>query len=72
MLRDLAAEGRTVLLSSHLISEMAVTADHLVVISQGRLLAEMPVTDAASLEEIFITLTSGERRFTESTMRGKK
>ena len=37
--RTLAAEGRTVLISSHLLSEMAQTADHLVVIGQGRLIA---------------------------------
>ena len=40
LLRSLAAEGRTVLVSSHLMSEMALTAEHLVVIGQGRLLAE--------------------------------
>lgn len=38
--RSLAAEGRTVLLSSHLMSEMALTADHLVVIGRGRLIAD--------------------------------
>ncbi len=41
-LRGLAAEGRTVLVSSHLMSEMAQTADHLVVIGRGRLLADVP------------------------------
>jgi ABC-2 type transport system ATP-binding protein len=40
LLRDLAAEGRTVLLSSHLMNEMELTADHLIVIGQGRLLAD--------------------------------
>ncbi|GAA3143735.1 ATP-binding cassette domain-containing protein [Planomonospora alba] len=40
LMRDLAAEGRTVLVSSHLMSEMALTADHLVVIGRGRLLAD--------------------------------
>ena len=40
LLRSLAAEGRTVLVSSHLMSEMALTAEHLVVIGQGRLLAD--------------------------------
>jgi ABC-2 type transport system ATP-binding protein len=44
-LRDLAAEGRTVFVSSHLISEMALTADRLVVIGRGRLIAETSVTD---------------------------
>ena len=42
-LRDLAREGRTVLVSSHLISEMALTADRLVVIGRGRLIAETSV-----------------------------
>jgi ABC-2 type transport system ATP-binding protein len=40
--RRLAAEGRTVLVSSHLMSEMAVTADHLVVLGRGRLVADEP------------------------------
>ncbi|MFG3254839.1 ABC transporter ATP-binding protein [Streptomyces sp. NPDC048172] len=39
-MRSLAAEGRTVFLSSHLMSEMELTADHLVVIGRGRLLAD--------------------------------
>jgi len=39
LLKGLAAEGRTVLVSSHLMSEMALTADHLVVIGRGRLLS---------------------------------
>src|SRR5215469_3677551 len=42
LLRSLAAEGRTVLVSSHLMSEMAVTADHLIIIGRGRLLADTP------------------------------
>ncbi len=40
MMKGLAAEGRTVFVSSHLMSEMALTAEHLVVIGQGRLLAD--------------------------------
>jgi ABC-2 type transport system ATP-binding protein len=39
---SLAAEGRTVFVSSHLMSEMALTADHLVIIGRGRLLADTP------------------------------
>ncbi|MEV0722345.1 ATP-binding cassette domain-containing protein [Micromonospora purpureochromogenes] len=42
---DLAAEGRTVLLSSHLMSEMEQTAAHLVVIGKGRLIADAPVAE---------------------------
>jgi len=40
LMRDLAAEGRTIFLSSHLMSEMQDTADHLIVIGQGRLVAD--------------------------------
>jgi ABC-2 type transport system ATP-binding protein len=43
MLSDLAAQGRTVFVSSHLMSEMALTAEHLVVIGRGRLLADTTV-----------------------------
>ena len=39
-MKRLAAEGRTVLVSSHLMNEMAVTADHLIVIGRGRLIAD--------------------------------
>ncbi|GAA4800242.1 ABC transporter ATP-binding protein [Streptomyces ziwulingensis] len=45
LMRRLAREGRTVLVSSHLMSEMALTADHLVVIGRGRLLADTGMTD---------------------------
>ncbi len=47
-LRGLAAEGRTVFVSSHLISEMSQTADRLVVIGRGRLIAETTVADFVS------------------------
>jgi ABC-2 type transport system ATP-binding protein len=63
LLRALAAEGRTVFVSSHLISEIALTADHLVVIGGGRLLADTSVAElssrAGSLEEAFLALTAG-------------
>jgi ABC-2 type transport system ATP-binding protein len=45
LLRGLAAEGRTVFLSSHLMSEMAVTADRVVVLGRGRLVADVPLED---------------------------
>ncbi|NBM14958.1 ABC transporter ATP-binding protein [Streptomyces sp. GC420] len=45
LLRALAREGRTVLVSSHLMAEMADTADHLVVLGRGRLLADTPMRD---------------------------
>jgi ABC-2 type transport system ATP-binding protein len=54
LLRQLAAEGRTVFVSSHLMSEMALTADHLIVIGRGRLIADTSVDD-------FVRRASGSR-----------
>jgi len=45
LMKRLAGEGRTILVSSHLMNEMAVTADHLVVIGRGRLLADAPTEE---------------------------
>ncbi|MEZ7003952.1 ABC transporter ATP-binding protein [Streptomyces sp. AD55] len=45
LMKTLAGQGRTVFVSSHLMSEMALTADHLVVIGQGRLLADTSMAD---------------------------
>jgi ABC-2 type transport system ATP-binding protein len=45
LMRSLAAEGRTVLISSHLMSEMALTADIVVVIGRGRLITETSIDD---------------------------
>ncbi|MFC7586931.1 ATP-binding cassette domain-containing protein [Nonomuraea antimicrobica] len=45
LMRSLAAEGRTVFVSSHLMSEMQLTADHLVVIGKGRLIMDAPLAD---------------------------
>src|ERR1017187_7846958 len=63
LLKKLAAQGRTVLVSSHLISEIAHTADALIVIGQGRLLAQTTVAQlsarSSSLEEAFFQLTDG-------------
>jgi ABC-2 type transport system ATP-binding protein len=63
LLQSLAASGRTVLVSSHLISEMALTADRLIVIGRGRLLADTTVTELTargqSLEDAFFALTEG-------------
>jgi len=63
LLRTLAREGRTVFVSSHLINEIAVTADNLIVIGQGRLLAQTTVAELAAdhdtLEDAFFALTAG-------------
>jgi ABC-2 type transport system ATP-binding protein len=61
LLRSLAGQGRVVFVASHLISEMALMAEHLVVIGRGRLLADTSVAamsaDAPSLEAAFLALT---------------
>jgi ABC-2 type transport system ATP-binding protein len=57
LMRSLAAEGRTVLVSSHLMSEMALTADHLLVIGKGRLIADTSAdefTRAASQRSVHV------------------
>jgi ABC-2 type transport system ATP-binding protein len=48
LLRQLAADGHTVLVSSHLMSEMALTADHLIVIGRGKLVADVPTQSLTS------------------------
>jgi ABC-2 type transport system ATP-binding protein len=65
LLRSLAAEGRALLVSSHLLSELASTADHVIVIGRGRLLADTTVADliashrGTSLEDAYLELTRG-------------
>jgi ABC-2 type transport system ATP-binding protein len=54
LLKQLAHEGRTVFVSSHLMSEMALTADHLIVIGRGRLIADVPIDE-------FVRKASGAR-----------
>ncbi|WP_407566172.1 ABC transporter ATP-binding protein [Streptomyces sp. 184] len=61
-LRRLAAEGRAVLVSSHLMSELEDTADHLVVIGRGRLVADMPVAEVlAAASDNRVALHTGAR-----------
>ncbi len=61
LLRDLAREGRTVLLAGHVLSEVARTVDDVVIVSAGRLRYEGPLTDVAgtetTLETAFLALT---------------
>jgi ABC-2 type transport system ATP-binding protein len=62
LMRSLAAEGRTILLSSHLMSEMASTAEHIVIVGRGRLIAQATVTELTarypSLEDAYLALTA--------------
>jgi ABC-2 type transport system ATP-binding protein len=82
LLTALAAEGRTILLSSHLIGEIAQTADRLVVIGRGRLLADTTVdalaaagaaatgeatTAAAAVETAYLRLTAAHTPFVGTT-----
>jgi ABC-2 type transport system ATP-binding protein len=71
LLKSLAAQGRTVFVSSHLISEMSLTAERLVVIGRGRLLADTTVAElsagSASLEDAFFRLTSGAVEYPGNT-----
>jgi ABC-2 type transport system ATP-binding protein len=65
LLRSLASEGRTVLIASHVLSEVAQTVDHVVIVSSGRLrfagpLREIGTTNAA-LESAFLNLTTTSR-----------
>ncbi|MCK2244445.1 MULTISPECIES: ATP-binding cassette domain-containing protein [unclassified Crossiella] len=72
LMRDLANEGRTVLVSSHLMSEMALTADDLLVIGRGELIAQTSVADfvrANSQKVVFLRTPNAEtfaRRLTEA------
>ena len=63
-LRDLAGEGRTVVVSSHVLSEVAQTVDHVVVVHRGRLRYDGPLRDlsdsAGGLETAFLRLTSDD------------
>jgi ABC-2 type transport system ATP-binding protein len=64
LLRSLAAEGRSVLVSSHLMSEMALTADRLVVVGRGRLITEGSVDDvvrAAAASHVRVATAEPER-----------
>jgi len=67
LLRELADEGRTVLLSSHLMSEMALTAEHLIVIGRGRLIRDEPVADfiASASSQTVLVRTPDEARLRE-------
>ncbi|MGM7699043.1 ABC transporter ATP-binding protein [Microbacterium sp. A84] len=66
LLRRLAEEGRTVLLSSHLMSEMMQTADHLIVMGRGQILADGPIREvvADSTQSVVRVRTRDIRRLT--------
>lgn len=64
LVRGQAAEGRTVFLSSHLMSEMSMTADHLIVLGKGKILADAPTTQIVSSwtkQSVSVTSPDAER-----------
>ena len=75
LLKSLSAEGRTVFISSHLISEVAQTAEELIVIGRGRLLAQTTVAalsaTAGSLEDAFFRLTESAVDYSGSDYSGR-
>jgi ABC-2 type transport system ATP-binding protein len=66
LMKFLASEGRTILVSSHLMNEMAVTADHLIVIGRGKLIADSATADviARSSEQSVLVRTPDAARLT--------
>jgi ABC-2 type transport system ATP-binding protein len=62
-LRDFASQGRTVLISSHLLAEVAQTVDRVLIIDHGRLLADGPLDELSgpgrTLEDVYLDLTEG-------------
>jgi ABC-2 type transport system ATP-binding protein len=60
-LRGLAAEGRTVVVSSHALAEVQQTADEVLILDAGRLLSHRRMSDIESLEDAFLNLTSAQK-----------
>jgi ABC-2 type transport system ATP-binding protein len=61
LLRGFAGEGRTVLLSSHLLAEVAHTVDEVLILDRGQLRAHRRMADIESLEHVFVELTDHEQ-----------
>jgi len=80
LLAGLAAEGRAVLVSSHLIGELQHVAQHLIVLAGGRVLADAPVAELSAargsggigLEDVYFRLTQDAARSQGSTMTGEQ
>jgi ABC-2 type transport system ATP-binding protein len=73
LMRRLAAEGRCVLVSSHLMAEMQQTADSVVVIGAGRLLGQLDISglpEGTSLEEAYLSLTAGALQYRAGSREG--
>jgi len=61
LLRGLAGQGRTIFVSSHILTEVTQTADHVVIVNRGRLIANARLADLIrgeqTLEDLFLNLT---------------
>ncbi|MFD5428437.1 ATP-binding cassette domain-containing protein [Streptomyces sp. NPDC127084] len=72
LMKLLASEGRTIFVSSHLMSEMALTADHLIVIGQGKLLADTSMADFIQQNSrSFVRLRSPEQERLRDMLHGQ-
>ncbi len=73
LLRDLAARGRTVLISSHLMSELERTVDHVIVLGRGKVLADATradlVAEGDGLEQVYLRLTGAAVEFRAGEVR---
>lgn len=71
LLKELASEGRTVLVSSHLMSEMAMTAEHFVIIGRGRMIADVTAAelDALGSEASVLVRSSDDQRLRSLLLR---
>ncbi len=74
-LRELAAAGRAVLVSSHLLSELPDIVDHVVVIGRGRVLADATIAELtagqSSLEDVYLRLTTGAVEYRAGSEQGQ-
>jgi ABC-2 type transport system ATP-binding protein len=61
LLRNLATEGRTIVLSSHVLAEVAQTVDEVLILDRGRLRAHRSLADMESLEDAFLELTTHDQ-----------
>jgi ABC-2 type transport system ATP-binding protein len=71
LMRRLAGEGRTVLVSSHLMSEMALTADHVVVIGRGRLIADTTMAELVERFQRGVLVRAADQRTLTGALRAE-
>lgn len=71
LVRFLAAEGRTVFLSSHLMSEMAQTADHVIVLGRGRVIADAPIAEVMAVRAGTVKVRTPRAGELEPLLRGE-